>query len=446
MPRITIDKLIYEGWGIGRDQDGRMLFIKKCAPGDILEVEITKEKKNYAESSITAINSPSPERTTPTCPHFDQCGGCDYQHLTYNYQLRTKEDIFAETLTRQKVDIMPEPIIVASNEHLQYRNNIRLFFMPYSQPQGLRAKTPGVEISYALYDHTENKLIPIDQCLLQSKKMIQVTQNILDCLNKSNANKMGLWQLHLREGKMTGEIMVEFITTSEVLPQKEELITLLSWVPGVTSVYHTIAPGKSLHTAKRRLLAGSLIIHDKIGPYSFQISPDSFFQTNTNGAKTLYDIVKQYAEITPSDIILDLYCGTGTIGIYLARMAKRVIGVESVQSAICDANDNARLNHVSNCEFICDKVESWLGKTSTSSLSPSIIVIDPPRNGLAPEIIDSISQLDFEKLIYVSCNPATFARDIVRFKEKGIALKKVQPVDMFPQTYHIECVGLLIKE
>jgi 23S rRNA (uracil1939-C5)-methyltransferase len=274
----------------------------------------------------------------------------------------------------------------------------------------------------------------------------EITEKLLNFLNENVKNKKSLYQLRLREGHYTGDFMVELITSDPNLPYQDKLKEFIRHIPEIKSFYHTIAFDQKNYGWERRLLAGSPIIYEKIGKYSFQISPESFFQTNSEGVKILYDKIKEFADIKIGDRILDLYCGTGTISIYLSTLAKKVTGIEIVQNAINDANANAKINRTVNTEFVCADATKWL-KNNFEEIKKSQnlkIILDPPREGLNKDLIQSLYELsnfmNFQ-LIYISCNPSTFARDIKIFEENGMKLEKVQPIDMFPQTHHIECVG-----
>lgn len=470
--KVKIEKLIYGGFGLGRQDDGKPLFVRKAVPGDLLEVEITKNKKSYAEGRILSIIEPSISRIAPRCPHFDRCGGCEHQNISYSDQLRFKADIFKETLERAGIQTEILPIIAGSKSEYYYRNTMRFFFDVDQSGQ----------IGFAMHDFADfNRLIPVDSCFLQSETSNKILSELKKLLNSQDESEVkdwlqhkkildSLWQIRIRESKSDHEIMVEIITKTNHLPLKQEIINLLKTFPEIKSAYHAIAHNESI-AWQRRLLFGSPIIYEKVGKFTFQISPDSFFQTNSLGIKTLYDKIKEFAEIKIGESVLDLYCGTGTIGLYLSTLAGKVTGIESVQSAVNDAKANARINKVPNTEFICTPVEKWLkssrqaSNNNYSSSQPdrqagasekfTKVIVDPPRDGLTHELIHRLDELsNFTnlprrqagfQLIYVSCNPSTFARDIKEFEKTGLKLKKVQPVDMFPQTHHIECVGLLAK-
>lgn len=443
--KIKIEKLINEGFGLGHDKNGKSIFVRKSVPGDILDVETTKDKKNFSEAIIKEIIEPSPHRIKPICPNFDFCGGCESMNISYPDQLKYKEEIFAETLQRQGIETKIESIIPGSSEQHFYRNSIRFSFISNND-----------DIAFARHNFIYSKgLVEVDKCYLQSETSNEIITKLKEYINDNVSDKSLFWQLKIREGKFTNQFMIEIITSGEHLPEEKGIVDVLKNISGVKSIYHTIAPNKSLKNLKRRLIFGSPIIFEKIGRYTFQISPESFFQTNSLGAHTLYDVIKKYADIKIGDNILDLYCGTGSIGIYLSTLAKKVVGVEIVPEAIRDAKDNARINKIHNCEFICSDVEKYLCslKTKNRRSRPelvegselSTIIIDPPRAGLSKELIKNILNFKLQnfKLIYVSCNPATFARDVKIFQEFGKKLVKVQPIDMFPQTHHIECVGII---
>lgn len=293
-----------------------------------------------------------------------------------------------------------------------------------------------------------DKLIEIGECSLQSEWSTNFATELSNFINKSIDDSSPFFQLRIREGKFTGDRMVEIITKTGYLPEKQKLIWFLKNFPGIKSAYHTVPTRDNLIDAKRSLLFGSTIIYEKIGKYTFQISPESFFQTNSMGIKTLYDKIKEFANVGIGESVLDLYCGTGTIGLYLSTLAKRMVGVESVQSAVNDANANAKINKIHNAEFICADAVKWLSSYTPPNLPSErggAIILDPPREGLNKEIIERLLTFDFRLLAYVSCNPSTFARDIKEFEKNGLKLKKVQPVDMFPQTQHIECVGVISR-
>ncbi len=431
--KLKIEKLIFEGFGLGCNEKGKSVFVRKAVPDDELDVKVIKEKKNFSEAVISEVIKPSPARIKPICPYFDQCGGCEHMNISYEDQLKFKEEIFKETLSRQGIETKIEPIIAGSTEEYFYRNSIRFFFVKN-----------GNKISFARHNYIYNEgYVHVKNCYLQSETANQILEKLREHINENIDDKSLFWQLKIREGKFTGEFMVEIITSGEHLAGEKGIIEVLKNITGIKSIYHTIAPNKSLKNMKRRLIFGSPIIFEKIGKYRFQISPESFFQTNSMGVHTLYEKIKEFAGVKSGEIILDLYCGTGTIGIYLSTIAKKITGVEIVPEAVRDAKDNAKINNIHNCEFICGDAETYLKSLKTINFQPLTIIVDPPRAGLSKELINKLSTINCKQIIYTSCNPATFARDVKIFKELGKKLVKVQPIDMFPQTHHIECVGVI---
>ena len=429
--QLEIEKIIYEGFGLGH-LDNRSLMVRKSVPGDLLKVDIIKEKKSYSLASIREIVRPSAERIVPKCQHFDSCGGCDHQNLTYQNQLKWKGQIFSETLHRSKIDCEILPILAGSEESFYYRNVMRYFF----------DRKDNGNLTLSMH-HCEDfsRLIPIEKCYLQSEQANMIMDTVLKTLNSVHYNDLQFQQIRLREGKYTGELMVEIFTKSDNLPARDNLVAELKNTGIVKSFYHCISQNNQIGGCQRRLLFGSPIIYEKIGKMTFQISPDSFFQTNSLGVANLYNQIKELAEIQMGDSVLDLFCGTGTIGLYLATLAKSVTGVELVQNAVNDARANAKINKIGNCQFFCVDTDKFLEEDKHSY---DLLIVDPPRSGLTRETIKNIRNREFRRLIYVSCNPATFARDIPLLESNHkLKLKRVQPIDMFPQTHHIECIGIL---
>jgi len=430
---VEIEKMGFDGVGIGHLNDGRVLFVKKVAPGDSVEIELTDQKKDFAFGVAKKVIKPSEMRIDPPCKYFYQCGGCEHQNISYENQLKIKEDLVRESLQRQKIEANVLPIVAGSDKELYYRNSIRFMFLQDDKN----------DIQFARHSYPDDKeLTIVDKCLLQSEKSNLILEKLKKYINDNIVEKKSFWQLKIREGKRTNEMMIEVITSSNDLPGEKGIIEILKNIDGIKSIYHTIAPGKSLLKLRRRLIFGSPIIQEKIGSYTFQISPESFFQTNSEGIKTLYDKIKEFANIKIGDEVIDLFCGTGSIGIYLSTLTKKVIGIEVVPEAIRDARDNAKLNKINNIEFVCQNANNL----AIGQYKNCIFIVDPPRAGLSKELIQKLSDAKWQRLIYVSCNPATFARDLKYFGMVGVVAKKIQPIDMFPQTHHTEIVAELLKK
>ncbi len=359
--QVKIEKMGFAGSGIGHLDDGRVVFVKKVVPGDIVEIELTDQKKDFAFGTVKKIIKPSEMRIDPPCKYFYQCGGCEHQNISYKNQLSIKENLVKESLSRQKIDAQVLPIIAGSDKELYYRNSIRFIFTLDKKNQ----------IALARHGYPNDKeLVVVDECLLQSEKSNLILEKLRCYINENIDHKTSFWQLKIREGKRTSDIMVEIITASDDLPGEDGIVDVLKNVDGVKSIYHAIAPAKSLLNLRRRLIFGSPVIQEKIGSYTFQISPESFFQTNSAGVKTLYDKIKEFADIKIGDEVVDLYCGTGSIGIYLSTLAKKVTGIEVVPQAIRDAKDNAKINKITNCEFI----QSDSSNISIEQLNNKIII------------------------------------------------------------------------
>lgn len=432
--KIKIEKLIFGGYGLGHDTNGQTIFVKKSVPGDELEIEIIKEKESFKEGIIKQIARPSLQRIDPPCPHFERCGGCEHQNIDYPNQLKFKEEIFIEVLRRADIQTEILPIIQGSNEEFFYRGTQRFFL----------GTDDANHLIYQMHDFAHNsQFVEIKSCLLQSKFCNQFLDAFKEFFDTNIEDKSTLWQIRIREGKRTGDFMVEIITKTKTLPEKNQFIMFIKQFPQIKSAYHCISADKNLRNAKRHLLVGSPIIYERIGKFTFQLSPESFFQTNSCGVKTLYDKIKELANIKIGSRVLDLFCGAGTIGIYLSTLAKDITGVELIQNAINDAKANARINHATNTNFIHADATTWLRDNKTEEFDT--IVVDPPRSGLTKNIIFELGKLEFNNLVYISCDPATFARDIKELKKQKLILVKVQPIDMFPQTHHIECIGLITK-
>ncbi|MCX6810917.1 MAG: 23S rRNA (uracil(1939)-C(5))-methyltransferase RlmD [Candidatus Berkelbacteria bacterium] len=441
---VEIEKMVFAGSGLahldygeplrGHDQSkGKALFVRKVVPGDIVEVKLVDEKKDFAFGVVEKVIKPSEMRIDPPCKYFYQCGGCEHQNISYQNQLKIKEELVGESLLRNKIDAKVLPIIAGSDKEFFYRNSIRYMFLLDNKNQ----------IQFARHGYPDDReLVAVDRCLLQSEKSNLILEKLRQYINKNIVEKKSLWQLKIREGKRTGDVMVEIITSSDDLPGKKGIVDVLKQIDGIKSIYHTITPAKSLLKLRRRLIFGSPVIQEKIGSYTFQISPESFFQTNSEGVKTLYDKIKEFANVEIGDEIVDLYCGTGSIGIYLSTLAKKVTGIEVVPEAIRDAKDNAKINKITNCEFICSDISNL----AIQQYNNCILILDPPRAGLSKDLIGKLTTDNWKRLIYTSCNPATFARDLKYFMEKGITAKKIQPIDMFPQTHHTELVAELLKK
>lgn len=468
---LTIDKYVFEGKGLARHantlpdgtQKEMVIFVQHAYPGDVAEVEVRKKKKNFYEAVIKRLITPSPLRTKAECSHFGVCGGCRQQDMIYTHQAEFKQEQVLNIFERQSgfSGFAAEPILHAPDPYF-YRNKMEFTFSP---KRWLSLDEIGSDSSFddslfaglhvpGVYD----KVIDIQKCYLQSESSNQLltlsrefflSRGIAPYTTRTHEGF--LRNLVIRLGIKTNQIMVNLVTASEndtLLKEYTEYI--LGKVPGITTVINNINTGKaSVAVGEYEIVYhGPGYIEDIIGHCRFRISPNSFFQTNTLQAEKLYAVGREFAEIKQSDIVYDLYCGAGTISLYTAPDAKEVIGFEASSSAIKDAAVNQTLNNNSNTRFFeVNLYKSFLPFVEEHQLpKPDIIIADPPRNGMHTVTVQDILTLAPRRLVYISCNPATQARDIKELLKGGYRLEKIRPVDMFPHTYHIENVALLVKE
>ena len=468
MVTVTIEDVGMEGEGIGKI-DGFPLFIKDAVVGDTVEAKIIKSKKNYAYARVEKVVTPSPFRVEPPCKSYRQCGGCQIQALSYDRQLAFKQDKVRNNLLRiggfseAEVDRVMEPVVGMENP-LRYRNKAQY-------PFGTDRQGNPITGFYAGRTHS---IIPNTECYLGREENREILQTILDYMKEYHVNAYdeetgrGLIRHALiRTGFYTGEIMVCLVINykgkqESYLPRQDKLLEKLALIKGMTSVSVSINTertnvimGKEIHT-----VWGSDTITDKIRvrdtgkvdmPYTgeeltFSISPLSFYQVNPMQTEKLYSLALEYAGLTGKESVWDLYCGIGTISLFMALRAKEVYGVEIIPQAIDDARQNAVRNHISNAEFFVGKAEEVLPAAYEKEEShPDVIVVDPPRKGCDEKCLDTMLKMAPSRIVYVSCDSATLARDLKLLCAGGYRLERVRPVDQFAHTVHVETVVLLSK-
>jgi 23S rRNA (uracil1939-C5)-methyltransferase len=439
--RIKIENLAFGGKGFGK-LNGYVVFVEGGLPGDIADVRLFRTRANFAEGRIENLIEPSSHRVVPPCEHFEHCGGCRWQNLEYSVQKKYKEDQLREALVHiGKIPDPPVEPIVGAHKIYYYRNKMEFSFHA------------GEDNEMILGLHKAGRFQDVFQlakCHLQSESSNDIVSFV-----RERSVELGLPPYHIkkhegylrflviREGKFTGQTLINIVTGAG----KYEGIKKLGQEMGrrfenVVSVSHTVNSQKAnvARGEKESVLYGADHIHERLGEKEFRISANSFFQTNSYQAKRLYDLVVEFAEPDKLDMMIDLYTGTGTIAIYLAGLVKYVEGVESVPEAIEDARANAGLNNAANCEFIVADVEGYLKSVADKGNEYDLMVIDPPRAGCHPRALKSILLIRPRKIVYISCNPATLARDIAGLVEGGYHLDKSIPIDLFPHTYHIEAV------
>jgi len=446
-----------EGKALSR-VDGKVIFIEGAVPGDTVDLLITRNKKDWAEGKVITIREFSKERVEPFCIHFGICGGCKWQMLPYNKQLEYKQQEAADAFKRigKLNDIIMLPI-VGSELTTSYRNKLEFTFSnkKFLTPKELEElqddSWPGGALGYhvpRLYD----KIIDINECWL----MDDVNNTIRNTLRDfSLANKYSYYDIKEHKGWLrniiirnstTGELMVNIVFGYDEKNEREKICKLLlEKVPSITTLLYTINTkwNDTIYDIETNIVSGKGYIIEKLGGFNFKISPKSFFQTNTKQAEKLYHVVKDFAALNGNEIVYDLYCGTGSIGIFLSNDAKKIIGVDVIEDAIKDAKENAALNNITHSSFFCgDVIEICNDDFFVEHGRPDVIIVDPPRAGLHVKLIQKLLEIAPEKIVYVSCNVATQARDLQLLGEK-FSVEKLQPVDMFPHTHHIECVAEL---
>lgn len=456
---LRIDDAAFEGKTVAR-YEGLVVFVEGAVPGDRIRAKITKVKKNLAEARVIAVEEASNDRIQPACMHFGTCGGCRWQHVKYEAQTRFKQQHVVDCLRRLgKLDGFEVLPIIGADEPYWYRNKMEFSFAAreWSEipPEGVE-QSDGVFVGLHVPQRYD-KVLDVHTCHLQSEEsnaILSYTRGFSRTsglpVYSSDLNG-GYWRfLVIRESKRTVERMVNIVTFEDRPDVMKAYVDgLLAAVPGTTTVVNTLNATRSqiAFGNEEKVYRGDGIIHERMGGFTFSISAQSFFQTNTTQAERLYETAAGFAELRKEDTLYDLYSGTGTIAIVLSSRVRRVIGVESVTSSVKDAEANAKRNGITNCTFISGDLQERLKHRSEwmEAARPRVIIVDPPRSGMHPDIVRSLVEVGAERLVYVSCNPATQARDCAALVAGGYTLAKIRPVDMFPHTYHVENVALLVK-
>ena len=450
-----ISGIAFGGKGLVRI-NGMAVFVDQAVPGDTALIRINRKKKNYAEARVVELIEASSDRIKPPCVYSGFCGGCKWQFLEYEIQLRYKREHVHESLQHigQLKDVqvhptIPSPLIFGYRNKMEFSCTDRRWLTPDELQQ------PEIDKGFGIGLHVPGtffKVFDTKRCLLQPDLGNHILDDVRKFIQSSELpvyglrSHLGFWRfLMLRHSVAYDQWMVNLITASDAHQALQPLANLLmEKYPQVTAVINNITSRKAgVAIGEFELqLAGNPTIADKIGSYEFEISANSFFQTNTPGAAKLYETVKKYAGLGGSETVIDLYSGTGTIPILLSEVAGEVIGLEMIPSAVADAENNCRHNQVENCRFVPGDIRETLPRISDR---PDVLIIDPPRAGMHKDVAKQVLAMLPERIVYVSCNPATLARELVLLKE-AYQVKEVQPVDLFPHTYHIESVARLIKK
>jgi 23S rRNA (uracil1939-C5)-methyltransferase len=438
---MNIDSLGSTGEGVGRIK-GFTVFVEGALPGERILVKIVKVTKNFAYGKLLHIIQRSEKRTEPPCPYFKACGGCHLQHLSYEGQLEYKRQRVEDALERigHLKDVKVQPAL-GMEVPWKYRNKAQF-------PTGLVDGRPEL----GLYRARSHQLIPIKDCPIQhdiNEKVMVLVRKFINTYNipvyDEKTHKGILRHVVTRVGFYSNQLMIIVVTNGD-LPRKKELVSILrDGLPplsGIVQNYQTERTNVILGQ-KYKTLWGSDYIMDAIGDLKFKISPLSFYQVNPVQTEKLYAKVLDYAALTGKETVIDAYCGIGTISLFLAGKAAKVYGVEIVPQAVEDAKENAKINNIENAEFLQGESETIIPRLSKLGVQADIVVVDPPRKGCDEKLLEAIVEMSPNRMVYVSCNPATLARDLKYMAEHGYRVEEVQPVDMFPQTTHVETVVMM---
>lgn len=438
---VTIEGMTAEGSGVAR-YEGMAVFVPNAAPGDRLNVVIIKVSKNYAIGKIREILADGAGRILPDCPSYPQCGGCTFRHLDYAEECRIKCQRVNDAMQRiGGINIEAEEFLAAENPD-RYRNKAQL---PFGEDKG--------QAIFGFYAEHSHRIVPFTDCRLQPEIFNAIAQAAGNFLNDTpndlydeTTGKGRFRHLYLRRGFATGEIMVCAVVNANGLIREDEFVRRIRAVsPEIKSIVINV---NREHTnvimgAKCRTAWGKDTIRDVLCGVTFEISPLSFYQVNRDQAERLYQRGREYAGLTGREILFDIYCGTGTIGLSMAAGAKQLYGIEIIPDAVENARRNAAANGIDNAEFLCADAAEGTRQLKERGISPDVVVIDPPRKGCSPDVIALINELSPARVVYISCDPATLARDIGRFGAFGWQAEKLTAVDMFPRTANVETVALL---
>lgn len=444
---VNITAIGINGEGIAK-HEGFALFVPFGVAGDVLKIKVLKVNKNYGYAKIIDIINPSPDRRVPLCENFNKCGGCQIMHMNYNAQLKVKSDFVYNNIIRiggySPDEFLFENIIGADDEY-SYRNKAQF-------PVGI-GKSGAV---CGFYSNKSHDIVPCDICHIQDERINEIVSAVMDYIRENNISVYD-------EEKHNGIIRHIFVrcandyakssvvcivtNTDKTLPKKEKLVKRLKGIDGIAGVVQNINTSKTnvVLGNENRIIYGNDTIISTIGENRYIVSPHSFYQVNHVQVKKLYDKALEYADLKGNEVVVDLYSGAGTISLYMAKSAKKVIGVEIVEDAVKNATENAKLNGINNAQFICGDCTMVTSELVNQGVNPDVVVVDPPRKGCTESSLNDIVKMNPEKIVYVSCNSATLARDLKILRDRGYILKKCTPVDLFPQTVHTECVALISR-
>lgn len=424
----------YEGMGVVK-KDGFPIFVKNMLEGETGEIVITKVLKNFAYGRCLTLIKESSERVKPVCPIDKQCGGCQISHMSVKEQKRFKTQRVQDCITRiAKMDFQVKDVLTMENPY-HYRNKAQI-------PVGVKDD----RVICGFYRIHSNDIIDMDECLIQHPATNKMALLIKDLIQEYG-NGEYFRHLLLKVGFISGEMMVVLIVKNREVPHLKEMVERISRFDEVKSIILNIntTQGNVILGDEEEVLYGKDSIEDTLQDLKFHISSKSFYQVNPIQTVNLYNIALKYANLSGNESVLDLYCGIGTITLFMAKKAKHVIGIEIVPEAIVNAKENASLNHIENVDFICSDAASYASKVAEENQKIDVICVDPPRKGCDEITLQSIIKMDPTRIVYVSCDPSTLARDLKYLSEHDYEVKEIQPVDMFPNSYHVETVVLMSR-
>jgi 23S rRNA (uracil1939-C5)-methyltransferase len=452
---LTVFDIAEEGKGVARAED-LVVFIEKAIPGDVVDATIYKKKKNFAQAKIANLITPSPDRLDAFCEHFGVCGGCKWQHMTYAAQLKYKQKSVLDALQRLAgLEVGHAEDILPSVQDKYYRNKLEYTFSNKRWLTDLDGEITDDKDMNALGFHVPlrfDKILEINHCYLQADPSNELRNSIAEFAKN---NDVSFYDLRAHQGALrnlvirtssTGELMVIVIFA---YPEEGQVDLVMDFVkekfPQITSLLYIVNQKKNDTFFDQEVLLynGREFIYEEMEGLKFRIGPKSFYQTNSVQAYELYKITRDFADLTGNELVYDLYTGTGTIANFVAKKAKKVVGVEYVPDAIEDAKINSQINNINNTVFYAGDMKDVLNNDFINQNGkPDVIITDPPRAGMHPDVVERLMEMEASKIVYVSCNAATQARDLIRLKEKYDVVR-IKPVDMFPHTQHVENVVLL---
>lgn len=453
---VTFTGFADKGKSVGRDEEGRVIFVEEVVPGDVADVLVLRKRKGTFQGVAQEIHTYSPDRVEPVCEHFGVCGGCKWQHLSYEAQLRHKQTVVEDAMRRiGKIDTSCLEDIVGGASTTYYRNKLEFAF---SNRRWLTKEELNSDISNqadVLGFHRAgafDKVVDIGHCWLQGEPSNEIRNRIREMAHERGdtfydlkANVGFLRHLLIRVTQI-GEVLV-IVSFGEDKPDKIKsfLAEVLAEFPQITTLSYCINTKLNDYIFDLDMVVyhGKGYIEEQLGHVRFKIGPKSFFQTNTQQAKVLYDTVLEFADFKGTENVYDLYTGIGSIALYVAQQCRQVVGIEEIEAAIVDADENAKMNSIDNAIFYAGDVKDILTtEFANKHGKPDLLITDPPRAGMHPKVVEMLKELAAPRMVYVSCNPATQARDL-QLLDPLYAVKKIRPVDMFPHTHHIESVALL---